>query len=140
MLRRALVVAITWLAACARYGGVAHVKRGSTAGNLVLQFAADDSGTLLPPVDAIMISGGPLNTSPRPGTPPEFAWFVAAIDTARTTSRVLREIRYGTVPAGFVEAAKPLTLFAGKYRVEIRAGHFRVQTSFVVDKDLTAHN
>lgn len=142
MRRPALVmlVGIMGLAACAHYGGVAHVKAGSTAANLVLQFAADDSGTPLPPVDAIMISGGPLNMSRRASAPSTFTWFLAAIDTTAPSSRVLREIRYGMVPAGFTEAAKPLPLLAGKYGVVIRAGHVRVQTSFVIDSNLIAHD
>jgi len=142
MIRPTLVTlaAAAVLAACVRYGGVAHVKAGSTAADLVLQFAADDSGTPLPPVDAIMISGGPLNTSPRPGSQHGFTWYVAALDTTPPASRVLREVRYGTVPSGFTEAAKPVRLMPGRYGAEIRAGHYRLKTSFVVDSDLTAHN
>jgi len=142
MVRRTLAIlaALVWLAACARYGGVAHVKAGSTASDLVLQFAADDTGTPLPPVDAIMISGGPVNGSHRGNPPATFAWFIAAIDTTPLASRVLREVRYGTVPPGFAEAARPLPLVAGRYREEIRAGHLRLRTWFVVDSDLTAHN
>lgn len=142
MVRRALIglIIATQLAGCLRYGGVAHVKAGSTAGDLVLELAADDTGAPLPPIDVIVFDGGPYNTRSRGGDPPRPTWFLAATDTASRASRVLREIRYGTVPSGFVEAAKPLPLFAGSYSIEIRAGHYRLRKSFVVDSDLTAHD
>ncbi|HEV2181402.1 MAG TPA: hypothetical protein VGR59_13840 [Gemmatimonadaceae bacterium] len=141
MIRRASVglIVVTGLAACLRYGGVAHVKAGSTAGDLVLELAADDTGAPLPPIDAIVFDGGPYDSRSRGGTPPRPTWFLAALDTASPASRELREIRYGTVPAGFAEAANPLPLFAGSYSIEIRAGHYRLRKSFVVDRDLTVH-
>lgn len=142
MVRRVLVASLVaaGLTACLRYGGVAHVKAGSTAANLVLELAADDTGAPLPPIDAIVFDGGPYNKRSRGGAPPTPTWFLAALDTASPASRELREIRYGTVPAGFVEAAKPLPLFAGSYSIEIRAGRFRLRKSFVVDSDLAAHD